>query len=122
LGKAKGMGGEDAAGKIPDDFEAKAKQTLNNVGAVLKAAGMSSDNVVSVQVYLTDVATFERMNVICRAYFKEPRPTRTTVGGLQACGAGPHRDYGYVEEVGNQVPPKPQQLQQDSRCANLISR
>jgi 2-iminobutanoate/2-iminopropanoate deaminase len=83
-----GMGGEDAAGKIPDDFEAEVKQALNNVGAVLKAAGMSSDNVVSVQVYLTDAAAFERMNVIYRAYFKEPRPTRTTVVVARLVGQG----------------------------------
>lgn len=54
-----GMGGEDAAGKIPGDFEAETNQALNNIGAVLKAAGMSPENVASVQVYLTDVTTFE---------------------------------------------------------------
>ena len=36
-----GMGGEDAAGKIPADFEAEVRQSLDNIGAVLKAAGMS---------------------------------------------------------------------------------
>src|SRR5215831_15951673 len=49
-----GMGGEDASGKIPASFEAEVKQSLENIGAVLKAAGMTPDNVVSVQVYLTD--------------------------------------------------------------------
>jgi enamine deaminase RidA (YjgF/YER057c/UK114 family) len=49
---------------------------------------MSSDNVVSVQVYLTDAATFERMNIIYRAYFKEPRPTRTTVVVAKPVGQG----------------------------------
>jgi 2-iminobutanoate/2-iminopropanoate deaminase len=83
-----GMGGEDAAGKIPDEFEGEVKQALKNVGAVLKAAEMSSDDVVSVQVYLTDAATFERMNVIYRAYFKEPRPTRTTVVVAKLVGQG----------------------------------
>src|SRR5882724_7694916 len=59
-----GMGGEDASGKNPSDFEAEATQALNNIGAVLKAAGMSPADVVSVQVYLTDVQTFERMNAV----------------------------------------------------------
>ena len=40
-----------AAGKIPADFEAEVKQCLDNIDAVLKAAGMSQANVVSVQVY-----------------------------------------------------------------------
>jgi 2-iminobutanoate/2-iminopropanoate deaminase len=83
-----GMGGDDAAGKIPGDFEAEVKQALNNIDAVLKAAGMSPDNVVSVQVYLTDGATFERMNAVYKAYFKDPRPTRTTVVVAKLVGQG----------------------------------
>ena len=83
-----GMGGEDAAGKIPATFEGEVKQSLDNVDAVLKAAGMSSGDVVSVQVYLTDVATFERMSVVYKSYFKEPRPTRTTVVVAKLVGAG----------------------------------
>ena len=83
-----GMGGEDAASKIPGEFEAEVKQALNNIGAVLKAAGMSPDNVVSVQVYLTDGATFERMNAVYQACFKDPRPTRTTVVIAKLVGQG----------------------------------
>jgi len=82
------MGGEDATGKIPGVFEAEVKQALDNVGAVLKAGGMSSGDVVSVQVYLTDVETFERMNAVYKAYFKEPRPTRTTVVVAKLVGQG----------------------------------
>lgn len=74
-----GQGGEDQAGKIPGDFEAEVKQCLDNVGAILNAAGMSPANVVSVQVYLTDAAKFQRMNAAYTNYFKDPRPTRTTV-------------------------------------------
>ena len=83
-----GMGGEDAAGKIPGVFEAEVKQALDNVGAVLKAGGMSSADVVSVQVYLTDAESFERMNAVYKAYFKEPRPTRTTVVVAKLVGQG----------------------------------
>ena len=53
-----GMGGEDAAGKIPTSFEAEVKQSLDNVGAVLKEAGMSPDDVVSVQVFITGRRSF----------------------------------------------------------------
>ena len=83
-----GMGGEDGAGKIPGVFEAEVKQALDNVGAVLKAGGMSPGDVVSVQVYLTDAETFERMNAVYKAYFKEPRPTRTTVVVAKLVGQG----------------------------------
>ena len=83
-----GQGGEDAAGKIPADFDAEVKQCLDNIDAVLKAAGMSQANVVSVQVYLTDRAKFQQMNAVYTTYFKDPRPTRTTVVVAGLVGPG----------------------------------
>jgi len=83
-----GMGGEDASGKIPATFEAEVQQSLDNIDVVLKAAGMSRDDVVSVQVYLTDGATFQRMNKVYAAFFKDPRPTRTTVIVAGLVGTG----------------------------------
>ncbi len=74
-----GQGGEDQMGKIPSDFEAEVKQCLDNIGAILSAAGMSPANVVSVQVYPTDAAKFQRMNAVYTSHFTDPRPTRTTV-------------------------------------------
>jgi 2-iminobutanoate/2-iminopropanoate deaminase len=73
-------GADPKTGAVPSDFEAEAKLCFDLIGQVLKEAGMSFDNAVSVQVYLTDVTLFQRMNTIYMTYFKEPRPTRTTVG------------------------------------------
>jgi 2-iminobutanoate/2-iminopropanoate deaminase len=83
-----GQAGEDANGKVPADFEAEVKQALDNIGAVLKEAGMSPTDVVSVQVYLTDGALFPRMNAVYTTYFKDPRPTRTTVVVSKLVGPG----------------------------------
>ena len=83
-----GQGGEDAAGKIPRDFDAEVKQSLDNIGAILKAADMSPADVVSVQVYLTDAGKFQRMNSVYTGYFKDPRPTRTTVVVAALVGPG----------------------------------
>ena len=83
-----GQAGEDAAGKVAADFDAEMKQSLANIDAVLKAAGMSSADVVSAQVYLTDAATFPRMNAAYTSYFKDPRPTRTTVVVARLVGDG----------------------------------
>lgn len=83
-----GMGGEDAAGKIPATFEAEVKQSLDNIDAVLRAADMTFADVVSVQVYLTDGALFDRMNTVYKATFKDPKPTRTTVVVAKLVGAG----------------------------------
>jgi 2-iminobutanoate/2-iminopropanoate deaminase len=49
---------------------------------------MSPEDGVRVQVYLTDAATFERMNAVYKTYFKEPRPTRTTVVVAKLVGQG----------------------------------
>jgi 2-iminobutanoate/2-iminopropanoate deaminase len=83
-----GQGGEDVNGKLPSEFEAEVRQALDNVGVVLKEAGMTPDDVVSVQVYLTDGALFQRMNAVYKTYFKDPRPTRTTVVVARLVGAG----------------------------------
>ncbi len=83
-----GQAGEDAAGKIPRDFDAEVKQSLDNIGAILKAADMSPADVVSVQVYLTDAGKFQRMNSVYTGYFKDPRPTRTTVMVAALVGPG----------------------------------
>ena len=83
-----GQGGEDANGKIPADFSAEVKQSLDNIGAILKAAEMSPADVVSVQVYLTDAKTFPRMNAVYTEFFKDPRPTRTTVVVAKLVGPG----------------------------------
>lgn len=75
-----GMLGLDASGKLPETFEAEVQQSLDNIDAALKAGGMTRDDVVSVQVYLTDLNNFQRMNKVYAGFFKDPRPSRTTVG------------------------------------------
>lgn len=82
-----GQTGNDLkTGKIPENFEDEVKQTLDNIGLVLKEAGMTFDNAVTVQVYLTDMELFPRMNAVYTKYFKEPRPARTTVGVAKLVG------------------------------------
>ena len=76
-----GQAGEDADGKIPSDFEAEVQRSLDNIGAILKAAGMSPADVVIVQVYLTDAAKFQQMNAVYRTILKIPgRPVSRLVG------------------------------------------
>lgn len=76
-----GFSGEDpVSGAVPKKFEDEVKQVLDKIGVILKSADMEYKDVVSVQVYLTNMKLFERMNVVYRTYFPEPRPTRTIVG------------------------------------------
>jgi reactive intermediate/imine deaminase len=82
-----GQVGQDlASGAIPDDFEAEVKKTLDNIGLVLKEAGMNFSHAVSVNVYLTDMELFQRMNSVYVTYFPDPKPVRTTVGVAKLVG------------------------------------
>jgi 2-iminobutanoate/2-iminopropanoate deaminase len=49
---------------------------------------MAPSDVVSVQVYLTDASRFQQMNAVYKGYFKDPRPTRTTVVVAKLVGPG----------------------------------
>jgi 2-iminobutanoate/2-iminopropanoate deaminase len=77
------MGTDPKTNQVPDDFDAEMRLALDRAGLILKAAGMGFEDVVSVQVYLTDVDLFPRMNAVYSTYFKEPRPARATVGVLK---------------------------------------
>ena len=66
--------------QVPPDFESEVKTVMGNIGIILKAAGMTFQDVVSVQVYLTDMDLFARMNTVYTTFFVQPRPARTTVG------------------------------------------
>jgi 2-iminobutanoate/2-iminopropanoate deaminase len=70
----------------PQAFEDEVKYTLDNVGAILKEAGYGFEDAVAVQVYLTDMELFQRMNAVYVTYFPEPRPARTTVGVSKLVG------------------------------------
>ena len=73
--------------QVPDDFEAEVRICLERVGIILKAAGMTFDDAVSVNVYLTDIDLFARMNAVYTTFFKVPRPARTTVGVTKLANA-----------------------------------
>lgn len=63
---------------VEGDMTAQVKTVMANAGAILKAAGMSFDDVVSSKVYITDTAMFQEMNAAYRTYFTRP-PARATV-------------------------------------------
>lgn len=79
-------GRDPKIGRIPDSFEDEVAQTLENIGVILKAAGYSFEDAVAVQVYLTDMELFPRMNSVYTKFFPEPRPARTTVGVAKLVG------------------------------------
>ncbi len=71
---------DPATGKIvPGGIEAETRRTLENVKAILDAAGSSLDLAVQTFVYMTDLNDFPKMNAIYAEYFTKNPPGRTTV-------------------------------------------
>ena len=73
-------------GKLPgDDIESQARQAMENLGVVLKAAGSSWDKVLKVNCFLTHAARdFAGWNTVWKEYFPKDPPARTTVGAAIA--------------------------------------
>jgi 2-iminobutanoate/2-iminopropanoate deaminase len=57
---------------------AEAEQALENIGTLLKAAGVSYENVVKTTLFLTDMADFAAVNEIYAKYFSQDPPARST--------------------------------------------
>lgn len=69
----------DSHGPVPGGIEAETRAMLDNVGRLLRAAGLDYGDVVKCTVYLTDFDEFAEMNAVYRTYFPSEPPTRATV-------------------------------------------
>jgi 2-iminobutanoate/2-iminopropanoate deaminase len=61
------------------DLAAQAEQCFSNLHAVLNCAGLDSDSVIKVNVFLVDMGDFA-MNLVYQKQFRAPYPARTTIG------------------------------------------
>lgn len=64
---------------VPGGIEAETRRTLENIKAILEAAGSSTDLVIQTFVFMTDLSEFAKMNAIYAEYFTANPPGRTTV-------------------------------------------
>ena len=62
-----------------DSIEEQTRQTLENVEAVLRAAGSDLDHVLKTTVYVSDIALWDRVNDVYASFFGEHRPARAVV-------------------------------------------
>jgi 2-iminobutanoate/2-iminopropanoate deaminase len=65
---------------VVGDISAQTEQCFKNLLKVLASAGLTPDNVVKVNVFLTDMEDFQAMNAIYAEQFSAPYPARTTIG------------------------------------------
>ena len=72
--------GLDENQQVPSTPEAEARLVLNSMQSTLEAAGMTMDDLVSVQVFCSDVAYYAAFNAVYRTYFTREFPARAFVG------------------------------------------
>jgi len=64
---------------VSGDITAQTRRALDNIAALLRAEGLSFDNVVKTTIFLTNLGDFQRVNEIYGSYFKQDPPARSTV-------------------------------------------
>ena len=76
-----GQGGVDPeTGEIVDGgIATETARTLENIDAILNAEGLSLDDVIKVNVFLTDIDDYDGLNETYETYFSEPYPARSVV-------------------------------------------
>lgn len=74
------LGLDPATMQLVDGIDAQVIRVFENLKAVAEAAGGSLADIVKVNVYLTDLANFAKVNEAMATYFSEPFPARAAVG------------------------------------------
>jgi reactive intermediate/imine deaminase len=65
---------------VSGDIELEIRRVFDNLTAIAQAAGGSLANVVKLNVFLTDLTHFPKVNEIMATYFSEPYPARAAIG------------------------------------------
>ncbi len=73
------LGLDPATGTLAQGVEAQARQALENLGAVLRAAGMDYADVTKTTVFLADMGDFAAINAIYAEFFTGEAPARSCV-------------------------------------------
>ncbi|SFR82996.1 reactive intermediate/imine deaminase [Marinobacter daqiaonensis] len=65
---------------VSGDFGDKARRVFENLKAVCEAAGGGLQDIVKLNIYMTDLANFATVNEVMATYFQEPYPARAAIG------------------------------------------
>jgi 2-iminobutanoate/2-iminopropanoate deaminase len=74
------LGVDAKTGKPPADAEQEARLVLDGIKAVLEKAGMTMDDLVTVQVFCPDLSLYDGFNRVYRSYFSKDFPARAFLG------------------------------------------
>jgi 2-iminobutanoate/2-iminopropanoate deaminase len=99
-----GQGAKGPDGSMPDSFAGQVRQTLENVKAIVEAAGLTMDHIVYTQVYLEDIRNFDQMNSVYAQYFQKAPPARATLGVAKLLGTPVEINAVAVRDIANKKP------------------
>ena len=68
---------------VSDDIEVQIKQVFHNLAMICDGAGCQLSDIVKINIYLTDLAYFAKVNEIMASFFDKPYPARAAVGVRQ---------------------------------------
>ena len=74
------IGLDPASMNMVEGIDAQIVRVFENLKAVAEAAGASLDDAVKINIYLTDLANFAKVNEVMARYVREPYPARAAVG------------------------------------------
>ena len=72
--------GTDENLEIPDDPADEARNVMNAIRSNVEAAGMTMDDIVSIQVFCTDLSQYQAFNDVYRTFFTQEYPARAFIG------------------------------------------
>ncbi len=78
-----GQGSHRPDGSSPADFPGQVRQCLENIRKVVESAGLSTDHLVYVQVYLQDINRYRELNEVFADYFPHDPPARAVMGAAK---------------------------------------
>jgi enamine deaminase RidA (YjgF/YER057c/UK114 family) len=75
-----GQGPRKPDGSLPNDFHDQVRQTLDNVQAIVKSAGLSMEHVIYMQIYVEDMAKYGELKKALSEYFGKSQPAQAVLG------------------------------------------
>lgn len=72
--------GTDENLEVPEDPADEARNAMDAIKRTVEAAGLTMDDIVSVQVYCTDLSLYQTFNDVYRTYFSQEYPARAFIG------------------------------------------
>lgn len=95
------IGLDPKTGKAPGDAQLEAKMVMDGIKETVENAGLTMDDLVSVQVFCTDLKLYDTFNAVYQTYFHGDYPARAFVGAESLLRGGHYEVLGIAIKKAN---------------------